>query len=131
MHTPPQGTTDHTARTGNLALVSDSTRSNRAYLDLESVSDGHATRITLTGEADLASARALEAALAAIELDGTQQVDLDISDLRFLDIAALRELTVFARQLREKGYAIATHGAQPMVEQLVRLAGVYDDLGLA
>lgn len=130
MHTRPQLTTDLGARHGNLALVNDSMSPNHAYLDLESAWDGRATRITLRGEADLASAHDLEAGLAAVELDGTKRVELDISDLRFLDVAALRELTLFARRLRENGYEVKTYGAQPMVEQLVHLTGVHHDLGL-
>lgn len=104
---------------------------NEGRLSVETVGDEHAIRIILRGEADIGNLADLDIALTGIELDGTMQVQLHVSELAFLDVAALRQLTLFAQQLKETGYTVTTHGAQPMVDQLVRLVGVDDDLGLA
>jgi anti-anti-sigma factor len=106
------------------------THPDHGLLQVETAGEGRVTRITLRGEVDFASSSDLETALAAIELDGSRQVQLHISDLDFVDVAGLRQLTAFARDLRESGYDVATHGAQPVVAEMARLAGVDDDLGL-
>lgn len=111
--------------------MSDRTDPSHGRLTVETDDDGHAVRIILSGEADLANLEELENALAAIALDGTQEVHLQIRDLDFVDVAALRQLTVFARHLRGAGRDVKTYGAQPTLEQLMHLAGVRDDLGLA
>jgi anti-sigma B factor antagonist len=111
--------------------MGDCTHPQHGRIHVETVADGQATRITLRGEVDFATSADLDAALAAVELDGTRQVQLDVADLGFVDVAGLRQLSSFARQLRETGYDVATYGAQPMVDEVARLAGVHDDLGLA
>ena len=99
-------------------------------LRIETFVDGHVTRIVLHGEADSACAGHLEAALADIERDGSGSVELHVSDLGFVDVAALRRLTLYARALRQAGCHVETHGAQPLLAELVRLTGVREDLGL-
>jgi anti-anti-sigma factor len=99
-------------------------------LTVETNADGAALRIVLRGEADVTSLPDLRGALAGIALDGTREVDLDVSGLAFLDVAALRHLTLFARELGEGGRRLRTRGATPAVAHLIRLVGVDGDLGL-
>ena len=92
--------------------------------------EGSALRIVLRGEADLASVGVLQAALSEVRVDGMQRVELDISALEFIDVAALRHLTLYAIELRDAGREVRTCGAQPLLAHLIRLVGAHDALGL-
>jgi len=92
--------------------------------------EGSALRIVLRGEADLASVGVLQAALSEVRVDGMQRVELDISALEFIDVAALRHLTLFAMELKQTGREVRTRGAQPVLAHLIRLVGAHDKLGL-
>jgi len=106
------------------------TRLSDQFFRVETVHDGAVTQILLCGEVDTANLPQLEDGLADIALGGNREVRFDVSDLNFMDVAALRQLTLFARHLRESGYDVRTRGAQPLLEHLVRLTGVEGDLGL-
>lgn len=107
------------------------TRPDPGHLIVETREDGPITRVILQGEADSTNVTDLENALAGIAPDDAHLIQLDVSGLTFIDVAALRRLTIFARQMKEAGRVIRTHDAQPILEHLVRLVGVDDDLGLA
>jgi anti-anti-sigma regulatory factor len=99
---------------------------------VESSIDEKVARIVLRGDADVANVEHLGLALAGIELDGARQaVHIDVSELGFVDAAALRLLTSFASGLRDHGHDVTTHGGQPLFVQLVHLVGAHDHLGLA
>lgn len=104
---------------------------NYGRLTVETQDDGHTLRIILCGSADDTTATDLETALADIQPNGAYLVQFDVSELDFVDVAALRQLVLFAQQLRATGRAVETHGAHPMLEQLTHLVGVHEDLGLA
>lgn len=53
-----------------------------------------------------------------------------MSQLDFVDVAALRRLAGFAAELRNAGREVRTHGAAPALAHLIRLVGVGDQLGL-
>ena len=99
-------------------------------LDIEAAADGAAVHICLRGEADVTTLEHLRSALAHIHLDGARQVELDVSELDFVDVAVLRHLTLFALGLTEAGREVRTHGAAPALAHLIRLVGVGDQLGL-
>jgi anti-anti-sigma factor len=87
--------------------------------------------IVIQGEADAANLDELEAALASIELDGQKAVNLDLSELSFIDVAALRQLTSFAMRMRQSGHDVTTSGAQPLILEVASALKVQDTLGLA
>ena len=58
--------------------------------------------ITLSGEADLVSAAELSALIAGQLADGTQELTIDASGLRFADTSAIRALILAARTLNER-----------------------------
>ena len=91
---------------------------------------GPELRIVLRGEADVSSVAVLQDALSGVRVDGVEKVELDVSALEFIDVAALRHLTLFAMQLQESGHEVHTHGAQPVLAHLIRLVGAHDKLGL-
>ncbi len=99
-------------------------------LNVEIVRSENAAWIIIQGEADIANLEQLEADLTSIELNGQKAVHIDVSDLDFLDVAALHQLTVFATQVTQSGLAVTTRGAQPLVHEVVQILGVRDTLGL-
>jgi hypothetical protein len=48
--------------------------------------------LTLAGEADITTLEALRAALGALSADGTGDIYLDLTGLRFIDVSCTREL---------------------------------------
>jgi len=48
--------------------------------------------LMLTGEADITTQDALRAELAALAADGTGEIHLDLTGLRFIDLSCTREL---------------------------------------
>ncbi len=59
--------------------------------------------IVLCGEADLTSAGQLSALITAQVSRGTRQLTVDLSGLRFADLATIRTLVLAARTLQERG----------------------------
>ena len=106
--------------------------SERAHapLRVETITDKEAIRILVQGEVDVASVNRLDAALKAIQLDGTRSVLLDVSDLAFFDVAALRCLLAFAQSVKQSGRDITTCGATLMLHDVARTLELQDDLGL-
>ena len=99
-------------------------------LRVETITDKETTRILILGEADIASVNHLDAALAAIPLDDTRSVLLDVSELDFFDVAVLRSLIVFAQRVKRTGRDITTCGTTPMLHDVARTLELQDELGL-
>lgn len=112
-------------------LVTSSAGPGELSLDIETRVKDSAVWIAIRGEADLSNLAQLDRALSSVVLNGHQAVRVDLSDLSFIDVAALRRLTVFARQLRERGCDVATSDATPLLRRVVRLLSGQDALGLA
>jgi anti-anti-sigma factor len=101
-----------------------------ARLRVEAVHDENAAWITIHGEADIANVDQLEAALDSIPLDGAKTVKLQVSDLTFVDVAALRQLTTFTRRMKQSGRTVMTCGARPTLQRMALELDVQDELGL-
>jgi anti-anti-sigma factor len=97
-----------------------SSSDERGRLSVETVDIDDAARIVIRGEADIANAHHLAAALDSISLDGAKRVQLQVSDLAFIDVSTLRHLTAFATRLRQEGRTVETRGARPMLQHMVR-----------
>jgi anti-anti-sigma factor len=79
--------------------------------------------VHLVGEADLTSAARLSALLTAQLSDGTRQLTIDMSGLRFADSALVRALVLTARALRERGGSLLLLRPQPQVARVLELLG--------
>ena len=77
----------------------------------------------LTGEADLTTAGQLSA-LIIQQLDGeAHQLAIDVSGLRFADVAAIRTLVLAASTLKRQGGRLVLLHPQPPVAKIVTLLG--------
>jgi anti-anti-sigma factor len=89
-----------------------------------SVADGDSGPvITLSGEADAASAARLTALITVQLSAGTRCLTIDASGLSFADSATLRTLVLAARTLRERGGTLVLLHPQPAVTRLLALTG--------
>jgi anti-anti-sigma factor len=79
--------------------------------------------IMLAGEADLTCADQLEALISGQLADGTRQLTIDVTGLRFADSASIRTLVLAARTLRERGGSLVLLDPQPSVAKVLTLLG--------
>jgi anti-anti-sigma factor len=110
--------------------LTSSTNPGNARLTVEAVDDKSTARIIIRGEADAANADKLEAALGSIVLDGARTVQIHVTDLTFVDVAALRRLATFAHHMRQGGRTVMTSGARPTLQRMAVALDVQDELGL-
>ena len=87
--------------------------------------------VLIDGEVDFCTLAQLGGPLRHLVLDDGVLVQLDLTELRFADVAAVRVLWCFARQARRTGHRVTTCGAGNTLHKVVTLLGVADDLGLA
>lgn len=88
-------------------------------------------RVRLHGTADVTTLQDLLAALAEVSLDGQRNVQIDVSNLDFIDVPALRRLVAFAAEARQSRHVVTTRGARPLLRRMTRVLEVDDDLALS
>lgn len=99
-------------------------------LRVEIADNQDAAQIIVRGEVDRSNLEQLQAALADVELDGQRAVEIDVFDLDFFDVAALRQLAAFVTRTRQSGREVTTRGARPMLQAAARALTVEGELGL-
>jgi anti-anti-sigma factor len=89
------------------------------------VSDGR-HRLVLTGELDLAPAAELESLLLRLCGDGTKEIALDLSKLRFMGSVGLR-LVLLAKELCERhGYDFLLVPGPANIQRMFEMTGLLD-----
>ena len=87
---------------------------------------GDAAVVVPTGELDLATAPALEGALArAFEAAGDGNVVLDLRELEFIDSSGLRTLLTARRQAEDAGQQFSLVAGHRGLERTLEIAGVH------
>jgi anti-anti-sigma factor len=87
---------------------------------------GAATVVVPTGELDLATAPALEAALGrAFGAQGPRRVVLDLRELEFIDSSGLRTLLTARRQADQSGADFSLVAGHRGLERTLEIAGVH------
>lgn len=81
------------------------------------------TLVTLSGEADFASAGRLHEVLTAQVPAGARDVVVDASGLSFADSASVRVLVLAGKALRERGGTLVLLRPQPPVARVLELMG--------
>ncbi len=85
------------------------------------------TRLTLTGELDLASVPQLWAALASVTQDA-ELVIVDLTGLTFMDSAGVSTILAVHDQLRDEDRWLALIPGQRQVKRIFELTGLADAL---
>ncbi len=87
---------------------------------------GEATVVVPVGELDLATAPALEAALArALETAAGRRVVLDLRELEFIDSSGLRTLLTARKQAEDAGAGFSLVAGHRGLERTLEIAGVH------
>ncbi|HWX97787.1 MAG TPA: STAS domain-containing protein [Solirubrobacteraceae bacterium] len=99
----------------------------RSFEVQDVVSDGR-HRLLLTGELDLAPAAELEATLLRLCAEGTKEIALDLSKLRFMGSIGLR-LILLARELcQQHGYEFRLIAGPANIQRVFEMTGLLDVL---
>ncbi len=87
---------------------------------------GEAAVVVPTGELDLATAPALEAALArAFQSAGAARVVLDLRELEFIDSSGLRTLLTARKRAEDAGSQFSLVAGHRGLERTLEIAGVH------
>ncbi len=97
-------------------------------LEISSDVAGGAVRVFLQGELDLASARAMEERLAAIEEQEPARVVIDLGGLAFIDSSGLRVLLLADSRARERGCELVLAPGPEPVQRVFEMTGALDVL---
>jgi anti-sigma B factor antagonist len=87
--------------------------------------DGH-TKVRVTGEIDLATAPQLRQRLDSVIAAGTGDVDLDVSDVTFLDSSGLVVLLAARQGLHDKRHRLRVRNPSEPVLRVFELSGLLD-----
>ena len=86
---------------------------------------GGASVVIPTGELDLATAPALEAALGRAFEEGSGRVVLDLRELEFIDSSGLRTLLTARKRAEEAGSRFSLIAGHRGLERTLEIAGVH------
>jgi anti-sigma B factor antagonist len=84
---------------------------------------GETTRLTLSGELDLARAEQLRDAVTAARAEATH-VEIDLRDLSFVDSSGLRALMAVHHDAEAQGFTYALFAGPPEVHRTFVLTGL-------
>jgi len=87
--------------------------------------DGH-SNVRVTGEVDLATATELRQRLNAVIAAGTGDVDLDLSDVTFLDSSGVSVLLAARHALHDTRHQLTVRNPSKPVLRVLELSGVLD-----
>ena len=105
-------------------------------LQTQQLNDG-ITKISLAGRMDSAGVQGIDLQFTALTATKKALILVDLSAVPFLASIGIRTLVANARALRQRGGRMALLGPQPVVDEVLRTAGVttiipiFDDLGTA
>lgn len=80
--------------------------------------------LVLRGELDIGNADVFGEVLLAAVRSGGHEVELDLSDVRFMDAAACRELVLSTQDFRSAGGRLALQAPRPTVARVLTLLGI-------
>lgn len=102
-------------------------------LSMETVfPDEQTTWLVFHGEADLATRDSLQEQLASVaRLERTGFVHLHLADLTFADSRAVRDLSDFATDARERGTTVVSCDPTPLLRRMAGILGLAIALGVA
>lgn len=81
------------------------------------------TVLCVEGEIDVANVHALEAILDVLSRAGSQTVVIDLTDLDFMDIRAVKALVRGAHEMEALGKTINVTRVPPVVQRILDLVG--------
>ena len=98
-------------------------------LHISSEATDDARIVHVTGEVDVSNAPALRAALDEALTAGAARIQVDLSEVPYIDSTGIGVLVGAARRAAESASAIAVVHPQRNVARVLSLLGVVDELG--
>lgn len=92
--------------------------------DIDSASDGGATRLTLRGEFDIANAPHLEREIRRFVESGGSRLVLDLSRLSFIDSTGLRIVLETRQRALDQGFDLEIVRGPRQVQRVFELTGL-------
>jgi anti-sigma B factor antagonist len=90
---------------------------------------GSLVTVVLTGEIDVATSAAVEAAVAgSVAAEGVTAVEVDLSDVDFLDSSGISALLMGRRNAEERQLAFRVMGARGVTRRVLEMTGVWAHL---
>jgi anti-anti-sigma factor len=102
-------------------MFDDGHQNDPAPLSISITTTAYAVWVAISGELDSSNHHHLEHALAGLCLAGVGHVHLRLSDLRFCDVAGMRQLLSFTRRTQLTGRRVSTHGTSRNLRRLCHL----------
>lgn len=97
-------------------------------LRIELVMAGDSAQLSVSGELDLSNVNRLRAVLMGLVQADLASVDVDLSEVMFLDSTALGVLIQGKRRFEESGGTLGVGGMSERVRRTLNVAGVDDFL---
>jgi anti-sigma B factor antagonist len=88
----------------------------------ESGHDCH--RILLTGDVDMATAPMLDERVDTLVRDGKHKLEIDLTQVKFIDSKGLASLVSTHRKLRGEGKSLVLSGVAPSVMRILEVTGL-------
>lgn len=102
-------------------MLDDGHQNHSAPLSIGITTSADDVWVAISGELDSSNHDRLKQALAGLRLTGARNVRLQLSDLRFCDVAGMRQLLNFTRRTELAGRRVSTHGASRTLRRLCHL----------
>ncbi len=82
------------------------------------------TRLALCGRLDTESVNQIEARFTALTVSGQKHAVVDVSDVPYLASMGIRMLVAVAKAMRRHNYKLVLLAPQPLVLDVLRMAGM-------
>jgi anti-anti-sigma factor len=93
--------------------------------------DSVATRISITGEIDQATAcQVQKAVIQALRQQCPASIELNLEGVSFLDSAGIRALVLCHADAQQVDCRLTVVNARPMIRQVLEIAGLLDHFGI-
>lgn len=102
-------------------MLDDQHQNHAAPLSIGITTSAHDVWVAISGELDPANHPQLAKVLAGLSLTGVRHVHLQLSGLRFCDVAGMRQLLAFIRHTELAGRRVTTHGTRRSLRRLCHL----------
>ena len=90
--------------------------------------DGAVTRLVAVGEIDASSAHTFEAAATQALAEQPGCVEIDLTDIGFIDSSGLRSIISLSNRARERQVEVAITGMSAAARRVLEITGLIDTL---
>lgn len=97
-------------------------------LTVQIVHDASRTRLVASGEIDAASARTFDAAAAQALAEHPECLDIDLTDVDFLDSSGLRSIIALTNKTRDRRIHATVSGMSPAARRVLEITGLIEML---